>query len=249
MKSSGIFTLRKIIILLLFLQNGAIAQFAKPDTIPFRIESGLMIVNTTINGFNECQMLFDTGSSTIIKTQDANRLKIRSKGAVDSFSLGKTQFYNVPILKEKFNESKKVKTFFSNKNGVLGSNLISLHNWIIDFKLSQLVIDPNVEIDSSWKEIDFTIDSFGRIWVEPVITTAKLFAMVDTGAAGGILLLSSFVETYQIPVSSKKMISFHDLNGKHKCTEYTSEALNFKLGNLQLNDIEIKFSCIHSVLG
>lgn len=187
---------------LLFLFCVLLFQFASAqefqDTIPFRNDLGLIIIPVKFNGVTK-QMAFDTGADRSIaygwakeSLKATNKtLNIRSSSNLRS----KMRFYKSGLIELASRKIRKHRILNAPENdvfschqvdGIIGTDIIKLLNWKIDYKNRRLIMFPAdhfpEEVDTMFA-LDFDFRS-NRPYVYLTRKRVKLRFLLDTGAGG-----------------------------------------------------------------
>lgn len=239
----------RISILLIILAVGYWLSAQKMDTIPFIFEEGKIIIVAEINK-KPSKFMIDTGAPTILSKAFVKKNRLKDQ-AIPHLIINNSDFYDITFESHGFNTSKGIKHHFSQIAGILGSDFLSMNNWLIDFKNRILVVNP----DTSEHRVAYSIEFVGDKKNRPIVTFSddqnryQFIALFDTGSPDGFNLNASFLNFMDIKTTLVGKRKFYDLDGKHNCLTYKSEPINVTLGNLLVNDTTILFSCRHSVIG
>jgi len=207
--------LKKIITILLILplfsgchhfimRSGNIACKKEKTEIPFEYRLGLPIIKVTING-KSYDFLFDTGASNVISKELAKKISAKTKaflGAMDSqknksivkivqldtISMGGYHFLNTGAIVADVNKSISVSCL--NIDGIIGSNLMQLANWEIDFKNKKIRIsspEKHFKVPKNADTIKYKTDLYYKHYIDLKIGNRKIKNLTfDTGSNGYI---------------------------------------------------------------
>jgi predicted aspartyl protease len=166
-----------------------VASIGYGQEIPLRLISGnRVVISGTVAGGKELSMLVDTGADcTVIDTRAAQRMQLRTLPRTVKYStLGKTEKAHLALVEDL--QAGPISTSLAcivdkiPTNGVdmiLGLNVLSKHNFEIDYEHRKIVFDPN---DAPTATVPFETDST-LIVVKAQVRDKVIRALVDTGAA------------------------------------------------------------------
>jgi hypothetical protein len=177
---------------------------ALPDTIPFELKSGLIIVKVKINHQKDYDFILDTGAPTIIWSETAQELGLEKSNVSNIASDGNGQDQHLEFFKT---ESISLgKMIYSNMNmanintlsqelacyangGILGGNFLMHFNWQIDYKNKRLIGCTNFDkltIPANARKVEamFTMPQ-GQILIDDIrFLGRKDYFIMDTGFTG-----------------------------------------------------------------
>jgi len=166
-----------------------VASIAHSQEISFRLISGNRVVITgTVAGGQELSMLVDTGADcTVIDTRAAKRLRLPYLAQTVKYSaLGKTGKARLALVEDL--QAGPISTSLACIVGkiptdgvdiILGLNVLSKHNFEIDYEGHRIVFDPS---DPPPSPVSFESDTT-LIVVKAQVRGKMIRALVDTGAA------------------------------------------------------------------
>ena len=180
---------------------------ALPDTIPFEIRSGLIIVKVKINQ-KEYDFILDTGAPTLIWAETAQELGLEKSKVSNVASDGNGQDQHLEFFKTKTVALRKM--IYSNMNvanintmskelacyangGILGGNFLMHYNWQIDYKNKRLIVCTNfdkltIPENARKVEVMFTMPQ-GQILIDKIrFLGSKDYFIMDTGFTGNFEL-------------------------------------------------------------
>lgn len=183
-------------LLLFVIQFGYTQAFQ--DTIPFRNDLGLIIIPVSFNG-QQKQMVFDTGADVTLAYGWADKelrrtsktLRISSSSNLKS----RMRYYKSGVIKLGSRTIRKHRILSAPKNtifqcyridGILGTDLIKLLNWKIDYKNKRLIMYPPNHIPkeiASMHALDFSFKG-KRPYVYMSRKQSRFQFLLDTGASG-----------------------------------------------------------------
>lgn len=207
--------LKKIITLLLILpvlsschhfimRSGDISLKKEVTEIPFEYRLGLPIIKVTING-KSYDFLFDTGASNTISQELTEKINAKTKGfqgvidsqrnksivkiiQLDTISIGGYHFLNTGAIVADLTKSIAVNCL--NIDGIIGSNLIQLANWEIDFKNQKIKIssfENQFKVPPYADTIKYKTDCYYKQYIDLKIGDKKIKNLTfDTGSSGYI---------------------------------------------------------------
>ena len=187
------------------LKSGEIELQESLTKIPFEYKLGLPIIQVNING-KSYDFLFDTGAINIISEELANEINIKtvsfqptrdSQGKrsmlktvkLDSIRLGSAYFMNTAAIVADLNKSIDISCL--QIDGIIGSNLMKMAVWQIDYQNQVITIANSKEalkiLDNS-KIIPFETSSIGKQYINIEINgVLEEHVTFDTGSNGGIV--------------------------------------------------------------
>jgi len=238
--------------------------------IPFEYRLGLPIIQVNING-NNYDFLFDTGAINVISSELAGELNLKSashiivrdsQGAksvlkntkLDSLKIGDARFYNIKAIVADLNKSTDISCLHI--DGIIGSDLMKMAIWQIDFEKQIISITNNKEllqIDVNAQIIPFRSNSAGKQLVDIIINniTEKNITF-DTGSNGGITCSK---KTYTKLLKEDSQLNKNYGFGSNTSGIYGQEKLDSifyiipstcKMGDLNINNQIIEFKEIGS---
>jgi predicted aspartyl protease len=157
--------------------------------MPFRLISGNRVVITgTVAGGHKLSMLVDTGADcTVVDTRAAQRMQLRTLPRTVKYSaLGKTEKARLALVEDL--RAGPIATSLACIVGkiptdgvdmILGLNVLSKHNFAIDYEHRKIVFDPT---DAPAATVPFEPDST-LIVVKAQVRGKSIRALVDTGVA------------------------------------------------------------------
>lgn len=185
--------------------------------IPFSYRKGLIVVQAKINNDTTTrEFIFDTGAfNSKIEKELAEELGLptvttkensTAQGVtqtievtrIDSIAFGDTKFYNIGAGKLTYAEGSASPCIA--KNGLIGSNLIKLAHWKIDYKNQKMYFsdEPFVSENDNSEAIRFDrplLSSTPKIDLEVDGKEAKGL-MFDTGYNGGLVMPSGLASSF-----------------------------------------------------
>jgi len=254
----------------LIMRSGDIAFKKEVTKIPFEYRQGLPIIKVKINE-ESYDFLFDTGASNTISQELTKKINAKTKGfqgvidsqrnksilkiiQLDTISIGGYHFLNTGAIVANLNKSIAVNCL--DIDGIIGSNLIQLANWEIDFKNQIIKISSSenqFKVSHNADTIKYKTDIYYKQYIDLKIGNIKIKNLTfDTGSNGYITcsgkdykklinndLLSE--TNYGYGVSSSGLFG----KGKPDSVFYaTTNSLTF--GNTQINHPILEFREKHS---
>ena len=248
------------------------ARMDNPETIkeiPFKYEKDLIIVTAMANDSKlEGQYIFDTGAFySKIENSLSNDLNLpdifeKSNGTaqgvtrmitmtrIDSLTFGNHKFYDIAAGKLIYDKSSGSRCI--GPQGIIGSNLIKLANWKVDFKKRLLTFSSEtLRVDTKLKSTTVPFSSstlsgipeidiqLGTIQVEDVI--------FDLGYNGGLILPMKYLE--KLNVKEDLMVFDQSISGIFGTNIDTIKIkrLPVKIGNIE-TEINVEFSSLNKTL-
>ncbi|MCW9000790.1 MAG: aspartyl protease family protein, partial [Kangiellaceae bacterium] len=235
------------------------------QVIPIELRGNKIFLHASINN-KSFEFIFDTGSPTVITKRVANELGLKIAGKnvgkdangnavemdlaiVEKLSLGEVNFRNVPVFIFDYTGLPMASCYFD--GGVIGSEILPLAKWQIDFDRKQLVITDELNSLKHLKGAKTAeLKSFG--YPHAPILVHKLngeftdHAMFDTGNSELIQLNKLAYEELKKRGLLKKDAnqafgSFGEsAGGLGQMTNYSQFELDeLTIGSLGLNNVDV----------
>lgn len=207
------------------LTGGSLEREDFVQEIPFLYRKGLIVIQAKINNDTTTrEFIFDTGAfNSKIEKGLADELGLptittkensTAQGVtqtievtrIDSIAFGDTKFYNIGAGKLTYSEGSSSPCIA--KNGLIGSNLIKLAHWKIDYKNQKMYFSdkPFVPENDKSETIRFNrpvLSSTPKIDLQVAGKEAKGL-MFDTGYNGGLVMPSSLASSF--PNASERIL-------------------------------------------
>ena len=176
-----------------------VASIGYGQEIPFRLISGnRVVISGTVAGGKELSMLVDTGADcTVIDTRAAQRMQLRTLPQTVKYSaLSKTEKARLAVVEDL--QAGPISTSLAcivdkiptdGVDMILGLNVLSKHNFEIDYEHRKIVFDPS---DAPAATVPFETDST-LIVVKAQVRGKMIRALVDTGAAAHCVFEESWI--------------------------------------------------------
>lgn len=246
------------------LTSGDLEREDYTDSIPFRFEKDLIIVQAKINGQQQSlDFIFDTGAfnskinHTLTDAFDLDTKAIKentdTNGSVKTIEvtqlkqvkLGETVFTKIGAGKVVYTEDSPSPCIA--KHGIIGANLIKLAHWKIDFARQMIYFsDRPFVIDNPSNAISLDYDA-PMLSATPKVDfnidgRSVKNLVIDTGSNGGLRLPSSLQKAF----TSAETETYYDrsVSGIYG---FKTDTLVVKI--LQLDDFNTRFPIQFSVLG
>ena len=247
------------------LKNGEIELRESLTEIPFEYRLGLPIIQVNING-KSYDFLFDTGAINIISEELASELDLKtisvqptrdSQGKrsmlktvkLDSIQLGTAYFMKTAAIVADLNKSIDISCLHI--DGIIGSNLMKMAVWQIDYQ-NQLITITNskeaLDIPDNSKIIPFETSSIGKQYIDIEINgVLEKHITFDTGSNGGIVCSKS---TYNKLLKTDSQLKSYFGFGSNSSGLYgngSTDSLFYvrpdsvKIGNLNIDNQIVKF--------
>ena len=246
------------------LTGGSLKRKDFVQEIPFHYRKGLIVLKARINDDTTSrEFIFDTGAfnskiekgladdlglETVTTKENSTaqgNTQVIEVTRIDSIRFGKTSFYNIGAGKLEYSE--KSYSPCVAKDGLIGSNLIKLAHWKIDYAHRKIYFsDKPFKLEKE----DFTIIPFSRPVfsstpkIELDIEKKKIDGlMFDTGYNGGLVLPSSLADAFQ--TSSTKVVIDRSTAGIYGSNTDTlaEKTLTLKIGHDEFN-VPVGFSSL-----
>lgn len=251
------------------LTSGEIGRTNFIDTIPFKYIKGLIVVNASINeDTTERNFIFDTGAfDNKIEYQLAQKSGLKTIASrsnstaqgisreieitrVPSIRLGETDFLNTGAGKLTYDEYSASPCIA--ESGIIGSNLIKLAHWRIDYQKNQLQfsdapLPPSNELQNHTLEFKTSFLS-GIPEVSLNVENREVRGVLfDVGFNGGIVLPSEFADQFEGETVQKVIDrSTSGIYGTNTDT-LTTKRLKVTIGGYETT-VPIEFSSIGKAL-
>lgn len=274
--------MKKIIVinlLLILMSCNAIREFnlqAKSDiqimgnqTIPFNYLKKLIIIEAKIHHLNTAnQFIFDTGAfqskvefdlaqtlqlSTLSKRKNSTAQGIEKVIEIvnlDSVKFSNATFFNIGAGKLKYDSASYSPCVAG--DGIVGSNLLKLAYWKIDYQKKEIEISAKPifqESDKEWSKIDFSTDFLSGIPLIDVRIEGQTIKDVvfDMGYNGGLVVPYKYSKKFQT-AKTQTIIdqSTAGIFGANKDKLLIKE-LNVELGGFGAK-IPVEFSSLNKAL-
>lgn len=186
------------------MKSGSVEIQESKSEIPVEFRLGLPIIQVNING-KSYDFLFDTGAINVIseKLYKELDLKTRSRQIIrdsqkkksvlrtvklDTIFIGENKFIETGAIVADLNQSVVISCL--NIDGIIGSNLMKLAYWEIDYKNQKLSISNNKNIFKIPEKADimnFKTSSTGKVYIDVTINgITETNVTFDTGSNSGI---------------------------------------------------------------
>lgn len=220
-------------------------------TIKFTlVRDYLIVIRLTIPGTESCEFLLDTGANTTLVTPEfAQKLGLRPLDRIElvtvagnqiiprtklkSLALGGKTFKDVEVL---ISELQTIRSVRPTICGVLGQNVLTQLNYLVDFQKQQILVEDTTELENKMCGDSIPLEiREGRAMVR----TRNNWRMV---LDSGIAMLSLFDASQRIKeqefrsVTWRPMLATSDL-GSRKV--WHGQLPMFKLGQIALRDVPV----------
>ncbi len=233
------------------------------SSVPIEIINRKIFLSASVNG-KPYRFIFDTGSPTIISKKAAMDLGLEIKGenigkdvhgkpvkmgisVLKSMTIGEVGFRNVPVLV--FDPSKLPIASCYFDGGIIGSEILPLMNWQIDFSKKRMVLAQDTGVMSDIKgAVVSPLKSFGYPFT-PVIEYGagakfKDNAVLDTGSPEFIHLNpGAFSELrklniFKAPIASAQGSFGESAGGQAESSNYDLAKLRtVSIGGVPFNNV------------
>ncbi|OFX83426.1 MAG: hypothetical protein A2W99_12550 [Bacteroidetes bacterium GWF2_33_16] len=233
--------------------------------IPFEYRLGLPIIKVSING-KSYDFLFDTGAINVISEElskipgintsfikivrDSQGAKSKLKSVkIDSILIGNAAFSNISAVVADL--SKSVEISCLHIDGIIGSDLMKLAIWQIDYENQLITCTKDkslLEIPKKHNTIKFKTTSTGKQYVDIILENQVEKSLTfDTGSNGGY---SCSKKTYKKLVKNNSILIKNLGYGSKNSGLYGREnpdttfyvlINDFEIGNLALKNIPVQF--------
>lgn len=244
--------IKLLIILAISYSFNLYSQKKFQDTIPFKDDLSLITIPITFNGI-EKQFLFDTGAthsvgfSWVGKELKPSRkiANVTSSGRNQSklrfYKSGKIRLASARISKHRILKTNDNDVFTCyNIDGILGMDIISEFNWIIDFKEKYLIMYPKDVVPESTRNMHSLNVQYKRS--PHIISTTgngkNISFLLDTGATSSDINTKTTLDINMIDARDYKTHSgSYDFNGKRDYNAINVLKRTFKSNEVIINGI------------
>ncbi|MBS1646741.1 MAG: clan AA aspartic protease [Bacteroidetes bacterium] len=180
-----------------------VSILGEKQVLPYEDVFRTIVLTVKIKG-QPYRFIFDTGAGgTVISKELAKALNLETEGGIatsdahgivqklsvgyiDTMFLGKIAYTHVGVLVSDFNKG-AIFSCFKNIDGILGTNVIKLNNWQINFDSATVsVFDINAPLPTqNTKSVPFSMIN-RTPFVDFSLNGAKERFMIDMGKTGGI---------------------------------------------------------------
>lgn len=254
------------------LKQGELKTETFQQVIPFNYRLGLIIIPVEIEGKNY-QFLLDTGAPNVVSTELAEILKIEngvghktsdSQGAksqlqfitIDEILIGGIKFERTAAAVADLSQSNEVACL--KIDGIIGSNLMRLCKWKIDYAHQQITIVSdlsNFGIDSTFSVLKFEPELTGTPKISIDLDGTPIENVkFDTGSAGFIDLPLAALNKIKKSGNDYAIVKSFGVNGSglfgagQEDTMYYAKIEKMMISDLAIKNRTVEFVKDHSAL-
>ena len=250
------------------IQRASVQTKSFKQTIPCETSKRLLIVNMKLPNNRTYRFIWDTGAdATVISQKLANELGLKAAtqmivvGArkkeqkqdivnLKQVEIGSVKFKNIAAFVIDFPEESAISCVAD--GGIIGANLISKCNWIIDYEKRQLTLTSTpLNLHKNRQAIPFKTNFAGRIFFDAELAGHPFKnILLDSGSGGSLDLKTNEGIKSGIlkKFPSNKVIdgTTQGIYGSNLDTTYRALVDSFKVGNYTLPSIPVEFSELES---
>jgi len=250
------------------IRRASVQTKAFKQTIPCETSKRLLIVKMKLPNNRTYRFIWDTGAdATVISQKLADELGLKAVtqmtvvGArkkeqkqnivnLKQVEIGSIKFKNIAAFVIDFPEESAISCLVD--GGIIGANLISQCNWIIDYEKQQLTLTSNsLNLHKNKQAIPFKTNFAGRVFFDAELAGQPLKnILLDSGSSGTLDLKTN--ESVKSGILKKfpsnKVIdgTTQGIYGSNLDTTYRALVDSFKVGNYTLPSIPVEFSELES---
>ncbi len=207
----------------------------------------VIVIPVTVNGAGPYQFLLDTGSNTtLVSTEFARMLGLRPIDRIELVTTTGSQIVprarverlavcakSVPNVEVLFSDLRAVRSVEPAISGVLGQNVLTQFNYLLDYRARQITIEEDDELESSLCGERQPIELHeGRM-----LATAQggLRLVLDSGISTSFLFGRNF-ELDWVPGKSQSLVARSDLGSR---TVEQRRVRSFTIGSKWFSDLPV----------
>lgn len=238
------------------------------EIVPFSYVKKLIIVEASLNSNEQRNFIFDTGAFQskveYSLAEESNLEEIYSRKnstaqgitrriaitSIDSIELSSSKYYNIGAGIIKYSPDSYSQCVA--ESGIIGSNLIKLSNWKVDYKSKQLTMSetPLCPINNDMViQLDFKTSYLSGVPLVDIVIEGQVIknVILDLGYNGGIVVPERFKSKFSSSETNKIVDQSSSGIFGSKRDDINIKYLNLELGNTTTK-VPIEFSSLDKAL-